>query len=702
MCYRRTKSGFSYRSAPNGIHVYTVGEPTQTSEVLMTATPGARVLVVSAEGGAAPVAGLEDRAGISLTVASAGAEALAHLDDADCVVAVHGAGVDAVALLERVRASAPELPVVVVADDGTVASDAVAAGVSEFVPKSAPDADDRLYERVTAALEASPPLRADGAARMPIEELDLREELRLKERAIDEAPVGITIADANRPDEPMVYINDAFERLTGYSKERVVGQNCRFLQGEDSDPDAIAAMRKAVDAGESVSVELLNYRKDGEPFWNRVDIAPVHDTDGEVSHFVGFQTDITERKEAEMQVKRERRNLEHLLARINGLLKDVTRELVGAERRAEVEQAVCDSVAAVNTYEFAWVGVPDRTSDTLAATASAGSWAVRPDDLGVDLSASDPLPAAVAYETGELQTVTDDAELAAVAERSPWLNVEGVRGIAAVPLVYGDTTYGVLSLYTTEAAALNEHERVVLEAIGRATATALNALERGRMLATDSVRQLDVETTDEGLFFVDLSARTGCPLTYNGSVYRDDGSALLFFRSDGDSAAVLDAVEEYPNIASAEVIHEHGGETLFEFTVTDDSLPATLAERGVRIRAIDVVDGVATIELELPSEGDVRAVVDLLSERYPATEVVAQRERERPPSTRQAFVAEVEDRLTERQLTALQKAHVSGFYQWDRPVTGDTLAESMGIGRATYHQHLRAAERKLIEAFFEQ
>lgn len=701
MCYRRTKSGFTYGPSANGIHVYTAGGRTQTSEVSMTGTQGARVLTVSgpADGSATAI---EGEGSFAVLTAADATGALTRLDEADCVVVVDDADLDAVGVLEAVRERDTEVPVIVVADDETVASRAVAAGVDEFVPKTTPDAESRLLERLRAALEGAPPLRTDGAARMPIENLGVREELRLKERAIDEAPVGVTIADADRPDEPMVYINDAFERLTGYPKERVVGRNCRFLQGEDSDPEAVAAMREAVDSGSSVSVELLNYRKDGEPFWNRVDIAPVHGADGEVSHFVGFQTDITERKEVEIELKRERRNLEHLLARINGLLKDVTRELVGSERRAEVEQGVCDSVAAVDTYEFAWVGVPDRSSDTLAATASAGEWAVRADDLGVDLAAADPLPAAVAYETGELQVVTDRAELAAIAERSPWMDSEGVRGIAAVPLVYGETTYGVLSLYTTEEAALNEHERVVLEAIGRAAATALNALERGRMLATDSVRQLDVETTDEGLFFVDLSARTGCSLTYNGSVYREDGSVLMFFRSDGDTEAILEAVEQYPHIASAEVIHEHGGEALFEFAVTDESLPATLAERGVRICEIGVVDGVATIELELPSEGDIRAVADLLSERYPETDIVAQRERERPPSTRQAFVADVEDRLTERQLTALQKAHVSGFYEWDRPVTGDTLAESMGIGRATYHQHLRAAERKLIEAFFER
>jgi len=83
-------------------------------------------------------------------------------------------------------------------------------------------------------------------------------------------------------------------------------------------------------------------------------------------------------------------------------------------------------------------------------------------------------------------------------------------------------------------------------------------------------------------------------------------------------------------------------------------------------------------------------------------EVVAQRDRERPPATRQEFVANVEERLTDRQLTALRKAHVSDYFRWNRQVNGDSLAESMDIGRSTYHQHLRAAERKLIESFFER
>ncbi|QZX99170.1 PAS domain-containing protein [Halobaculum rubrum] len=121
-------------------------------------------------------------------------------------------------------------------------------------------------------------------------------ELRTKIRAMDEAPVGITITDPDQEDNPVVYINDRFEELTGYDRDDVIGRNCRFLQGDDTAEEPVATMREAIDAQEPVTVELLNYRKDGTDFWNRVSIAPVHTEDGSVSQYVGFQQDITEQR----------------------------------------------------------------------------------------------------------------------------------------------------------------------------------------------------------------------------------------------------------------------------------------------------------------------------------------------------------------------------------------------------------------------
>ena len=136
---------------------------------------------------------------------------------------------------------------------------------------------------------------------------DRQAELRLKDRVLDEAPIGITISDPASEDNPLIYVNDHFEQLTGYDAEEAVGRNCRFLQGDATREEPVAAMRAAIDDFEPVTVELRNYRKDGTEFWNRVTIAPLVDDDGSVENYVGFQEDVSERKERE----RDRAVLEH-------------------------------------------------------------------------------------------------------------------------------------------------------------------------------------------------------------------------------------------------------------------------------------------------------------------------------------------------------------------------------------------------------
>lgn len=130
------------------------------------------------------------------------------------------------------------------------------------------------------------------------------QQLRLFGRAINEANQGISIADAEQPDQPLVYINDAFERITGYAAGEVLGRNCRFLQGEETDPETVAEIGAAIDAERPVSVEIRNYRKNGTPFWNQLDITPVKDETGTVTHYIGLQRDITARKEREIELER--------------------------------------------------------------------------------------------------------------------------------------------------------------------------------------------------------------------------------------------------------------------------------------------------------------------------------------------------------------------------------------------------------------
>jgi len=135
----------------------------------------------------------------------------------------------------------------------------------------------------------------------------------LKTRAMDEAPVGITIAEATEGgDTPLVYVNSGFEEMTGYGEERL-GEDCRYLQGDDTREGPRAALREAIAEKRPVSVDILNYRANGRKFWNQVTISPIRDADGNVTHYVGFQTDITDRKIRERRLEVMTRVLKHNL-----------------------------------------------------------------------------------------------------------------------------------------------------------------------------------------------------------------------------------------------------------------------------------------------------------------------------------------------------------------------------------------------------
>ena len=113
-------------------------------------------------------------------------------------------------------------------------------------------------------------------------------------RAVATAPPGITIA-GNGPDMPLVYANDAFADLTGYQIGNVLGRNCRFLQGPETDPRQVAMLSRAMHSGRDISVVMRNYRIDGSPFWNEVSISPIRNRTDQITHYVGTQIDITER-----------------------------------------------------------------------------------------------------------------------------------------------------------------------------------------------------------------------------------------------------------------------------------------------------------------------------------------------------------------------------------------------------------------------
>lgn len=143
-----------------------------------------------------------------------------------------------------------------------------------------------------------------GQALVVFFELDADDGAQVRDRAVVAASLSFTISDPRLPDSPLVFVNPAFERTTGYDREEAVGRNCRFLQGPDTDPAAVERVREVIRSGEHATVMLLNYRKDGSAFWNELSISPVYNAAGELTHHVGIQADVTSRVHIERERER--------------------------------------------------------------------------------------------------------------------------------------------------------------------------------------------------------------------------------------------------------------------------------------------------------------------------------------------------------------------------------------------------------------
>jgi PAS domain S-box-containing protein len=237
-------------------------------------------------------------------------------------------------------------------------------------------ADGTLYH----ARQTIAPVVVDGdteafvAVQNDVTEQQRREEqLRTRTHAIDEAPVGISITDATQEDNPMVYVNDAFVELTGYARESALGRNCRFLQGEETDPERVAQIGRAIEREEAISITIRNYRRDGTPFWNHLEIAPVRDDEENVVNWIGFQQDVTHRRERTEQLevldRVLRHNLRNDLNLIRGRAEMIDVAITDEDSLADEDSLVNEGgLANGKTIQQSAAQIVEASDDLLATT----------------------------------------------------------------------------------------------------------------------------------------------------------------------------------------------------------------------------------------------------------------------------------------------------------------------------------------------
>ena len=149
----------------------------------------------------------------------------------------------------------------------------------------------------------------------------------IRARAYDYTSNGIIITDARQPDNPIIDVNHAFERMTGYARSEVLGRNCRFLQSNDNRQEPLAKLRLALHRQKSTRIVLKNYRKDGSMFWNELVVSPVLDADNSLSYFIGILQDVSAQQMVLANLTKTNEQLETL----NALMVERNLQLIAAK-----------------------------------------------------------------------------------------------------------------------------------------------------------------------------------------------------------------------------------------------------------------------------------------------------------------------------------------------------------------------------------
>lgn len=383
------------------------------------------------------------------------------------------------------------------------------------------------------------------------------------------------------------------------------------------------------------------------------------------------------------------------LNHINEIVREINHGIAQASTRSEIESIVCERLAHTDRYRFAWIAAPD--DDPPEPRAWAGVDATYVDRIREDDGPERRLIDRV-LASGTVQVVRNVLEDDHWDRRRSEALTHGFQTVAGVPLSTDEREYGVLAVYVGGVDSIADAERDVFGELGETIGHALRSVERTRAMLADGHVELELECRDERLLLNQLAASAPGPVTIEGVLDRDDH--IVAFVSTPASVDLTELAAERAAVDAVSIVSDGEDERLYEVTMTATPLLEVLRSYDARLRTATADGEGSRLVLEVPQLTETRSLVDALRQVFPETELAAKRETTRMRSAEQLDTY-LEQRLTDRQLEALQAAHYSGFFEWPRESTGEALADALDISAPTYHYHLRAAQRKLVELVFE-
>ena len=479
------------------------------------------------------------------------------------------------------------------------------------------------------------------------------------------------------PDEPVSELTD--EDLFDAETAAALGADDRQVFSRES----TVAVEEEIPVGEGVRTHLT--RK-----------TPMVDDSGESYALCAVSTDITEQKAREQRLEQQRADLEALNS-LNRVFREITDAVLEQSTRSEIERTLCTQLVAADSYEAACLGQIDPTTEEISISAVADPGAVL---AAVDVPAllGEPVEqgsADGAFRSGMVDVV-EAVESNAVADQPP----ASIESFAAVPIGHDSTQYGVLGIFTGRDDAFGSHEQAVLEQLGEVVGHAIATSERQRALLSDEIIELSFQV--EAVFARGGLGSIDGRITYTRSVPVGDGGFLVYGTASDESIRIVEAVVSATDRwESLTILGSDDGLTRFELSVSEHPVLSTVSAQAGYIHEAVIEDGDLHLTFHFAPNADIQQAVDSVKTTYPEATLITRTRTVRPDQQPHRPMEVLSERLTDRQLAALEAAYGAGFFNWPRDSSGESLADSLGISPSTYHQHLRKAQQTLMEIVFE-
>ncbi|SDW62462.1 PAS domain S-box-containing protein [Haloarcula vallismortis] len=468
-------------------------------------------------------------------------------------------------------------------------------------------------------------------------------------------------------------------------------------------PDDLDRVEQALAELKSGEIELYQSEfrmrtKDGDWRWIR-DIGKVFEwnDDGEAIRAVGIHQDITDERKRQNAIERQRDELATLNG-VNMAIQDLIYALGSAATRQETAETVCERVVESDLCELAWIGERAGANDSLVPKTVAGDDDVFLDDLIVS-DGNDRVLCETALVTGTVQTVQDCGDPTEFKQCGAAAREQGFKSAAAIPLVQGNTVHGVLCVYADQPAAFSGRIADSFAVLGEMVGYTLAAVQNRQLLSDDAALELIFESDCADIPFVSAANAYGCRLEVIESVETEPTHLVYISVHGGPPDAVSAHLCSHADILGSRVVRSDDASGVIELQVTE-TIQSLLLDVGARCQTIVADAGTLSITVEASPDADTRAIQDAVSDRMPGITLKAKQER-----AQTGDIPDVESdprkHLTERQEEVLRTAFLTGYYDWPRDTNAEQLADRLGIASPTLHQHLRRAQRNLIDAVFE-